>query len=129
MEGISTSFAEHFPGGVTVICVPLALLDRQLTRMSGQAPDEFWDVGSQGAKARLLWEWVSGKAITPPLIILHDDNLGLIVAGGNNRLAVARAKGAETVPILVKESERGQIEVVLHPDFYGMFWVNQESSC
>jgi hypothetical protein len=100
-----------------VVTVALDRLDRRLCHMSQQSPTRFWNVGGEGSKARLIWEWTSGKSITPPFIRLHRDGLHLFVGGGNHRLAVARAKRITDLPVLVDAEEYDQVSAVLEADF------------
>lgn len=89
-------------------------LDRRLTHFSHQRPDEFWKIGSYGRKSRIILDFVEGRALTPPLVVLCDDQVLLTIAGGHHRLAVARAKGDLSVPILVEHEHRDRIvEIVI----------------
>jgi hypothetical protein len=107
------SFAEDYPEGLHLIHgIALRVLDLCLCAISRQTPDEFWTVGIPGKKARVIADFIAGKALTPPLIRVCEP-MCLLVAGGNQRLAVARAKGEDTVPILVPPEEAELVQELL----------------
>ncbi|PXA03904.1 hypothetical protein DDZ13_09700 [Coraliomargarita sinensis] len=108
------SFFEEYPEGLRVIeSVKIAELDDRLHSVSRQHPDEFWKIGWVGSKAEIILHFVENKALTPPLVCIHNGNL-LYIGGGNQRLAVARAKGEEAIPILVKPSEYDKVIDILN---------------
>lgn len=50
--------------------------------------------------------------MTPPFLVPTDDSR-LVIAGGNHRLAVARAKAVVDVPILVRAAHQSQVLRIL----------------
>lgn len=105
------SFKEEYPNGVMLLKdVRLSRLDTLLCDLHKQRPEEFWRIGDKDKKLGVLKSWLSRKALTPPLVALHNDGKSLIIAGGNHRLAVARAKGTQLIPLLIYPEKYEQIE-------------------
>ena len=108
------SFFEEYPAGLRVVeSVKIAELDDRLHRVSRQYPNEFWEIGWTGSKAEIILHFVENRALTPPLVCIHSGTL-LCIGGGNQRLAVARAKGEEVIPILVKPLEYNKVIDILN---------------
>lgn len=59
-----------------------------------------WDDAYASKTARLVAWWSGGGKVTPPLVMPCEDQI--CFAGGNHRFAVARAKGASSIPILIE---------------------------
>lgn len=106
------SFKEEYPEGLVVLHCSMKSLDLHLCFHSRQSVGEFWSIGLPENKCVVIQDWVDGFALTPCFI---DENTpdGLLVAGGNARLAVARAKGEKVVPILVRPRELDEISSLL----------------
>jgi hypothetical protein len=89
--------------------VPLASIDAALTRWWQRRADEVWTVGDPRKAARIIVRWSEGLPMTPAMLAPTADFKNLVIAGGNHRLAVARAKGATVVPILMKSEQEGEV--------------------
>ncbi|WP_431047854.1 hypothetical protein [Roseateles sp. L2-2] len=111
-DGVSSSeFAQSHPTGLLVAHVNLADLDAKLTPHSYRTAAEVWGVGNDRKAAKLVVRWSEGMQITPPLVKSFSGQITL--PGGNHRLAVARAKGVATVPVLVVPSDREAVQAIL----------------
>ncbi|PRQ61595.1 hypothetical protein BWR16_14800 [Vibrio sp. V01_P9A10T6] len=110
-DGVSPKFIEeHHPDGLLIADVNLSELDAKLTFNSRQTVCEFWDIGRDDKKARLIAHWVSGNIVTPCKITPYESEI--VIVGGNHRLAVSRIKNELEVPVLFEpkhEIEIGQI--------------------
>lgn len=75
----------------------LAEIDRTLHGASRRSPSELWTIAPHKV-ARVIEHWSKGGLITPPLLAI---SMGyLVIAGGNNRIAVCRADGQLRIPFL-----------------------------
>lgn len=92
-------FRARHPNGITLSDVPLSELDAALHVGSRRAAQEIWSIGDPAKAARAIRHWEDGQAMTPPLVDEASDGT-IAIAGGYHRLAVARAKGDASVPIL-----------------------------
>ncbi|MFF8799872.1 MULTISPECIES: hypothetical protein [unclassified Methylobacterium] len=95
----ASDFRAQHPNGVTLGDVPLSELDAALHVGSRRSAQEVWSIGERGKVARAIRHWEDGYAMTPPMLDQASDGT-ITIAGGHNRLAVARAKGETSVPIL-----------------------------
>lgn len=109
LDGVTRAdFLKTYPFGFRLAWVSIGALDAKLIPFNHRTPEEVWDVGNNHKAARVLLEWIEGRAISPP--ILHPvDNRQVCLGGGNHRLAVARAKGEVFVPILCDHAEWQEI--------------------
>lgn len=106
------SFNYLYPQGVCCCDVDLSELDSRLCAMSRRSAAEIW--GFADAKvAEAIRFWAEGGKMTPPMIVLVEGKKELYVAGGNNRLSVARAKGVTRIKILVRRDELAAIKDLL----------------
>ncbi|MCE7796552.1 hypothetical protein LWE61_08245 [Sphingobium sufflavum] len=106
LDGVrKPEFEKAYPDGLEVEWVRLSDLDRKLTPFSHRTPEEVWGIGDDSKAARVLFEWIEGRPITPPLLHPVSTNQ-CCLGGGNHRLAVARAKGEAVVPMLIAPSEK-----------------------
>lgn len=92
-------FRAQHPNGITLSDVPLSELDAALHVGSQRTAQEVWSIGDPDKAARVIRYWEDGQAMTPPLVDEASDGT-IAMAGGYHRLAVARAKGETSVPIL-----------------------------
>lgn len=92
--------------------IPLNDIDAALTPYWHRNADEVWTVGSPDKAARAIVHWSEGGLMTPPLLVPTSDGR-LAIAGGNHRLAVARAKRAARLPILSKPAEEARVRKIL----------------
>lgn len=92
-------FSALYPTGITLSDVPLSELDAALHENSRRTAQEIWSVGDPDKAAGAIRHWEDRHAMTPPLVDEASDGT-ITIAGGNHRLAVARAKGETSVPIL-----------------------------
>jgi len=92
--------------------VSLASIDAALTPHWHRTADEVWTIGSPDKAARAIVHWSEGGSMTPPLLVSTTDGR-LAIAGGNHRLAVARAKGVIRLPILVKLADEARVRQIL----------------
>lgn len=97
---------------LTCFWYALAKLDAHLASYNARTAEEVWGVGSDLKSAKAIVFWSEGGRMSPPILAAREDGkIGL--NGGNHRLAVARAKGATTVPVLVHERDRAEIFKIL----------------
>lgn len=92
--------------------VSLASINSALTPYWHRTADEVWTVGSPDKTARAIVYWCEGGLMTPPLLIPTSDGK-LAIAGGNHRLAVARAKLTACLPILSRSAEEKRVRQIL----------------
>lgn len=96
---------------------PLATLDAHFGSYNARTAEEVWGVGSDRKSAKAIVFWSEGGRMSPPIVAPREDGkIGL--NGGNHRLAVARAKGAAVVPVLVHERDRVEIFKILGPPLH-----------
>ena len=86
--------------------VSLADIDGALTQYWHRTAAEVWTVGSPDKAARVILHWSEGDLMTPPLLVPTSDGK-LAIAGGNHRLAVARAKGTTASADPCEDRSRG----------------------
>jgi len=94
-------FSEYYPDHLPLKYVRLAELDAQLCNYNKRTAEEVWGVGDNGKAAKVLLAWIEGRKITPPALSRTNSTSEVMLAGGNHRLAVARAKGEATIPVLL----------------------------
>jgi hypothetical protein len=87
-----------------VIWVRLDDLDRVLEPSNARVAEEVWSVGQPDKAARAIVHWAEGRSMTP-VWVSHTSPGKLGIIGGNHRLAVARAKKATLVPLLVERKD------------------------
>jgi hypothetical protein len=97
---------------VLISDVPLSNIDTALTPYWHRTAEEVWTVGSPDKAARAIIHWKERGLMTPPLLVPTDDGR-LAVAGGNHRLAVARAKGISYLPVLSKADQEAMVRQIL----------------
>ncbi|MBA9067003.1 hypothetical protein FHR71_000733 [Methylobacterium sp. RAS18] len=99
-DGCSAAkFREAYSNGLMLAEVDLIELDAALIGNSRRTVQEVWGVGADDKVARAIRYWSEGGAMTPAMVQPHTTG-EIIIVGGNNRLAVARAKGVSRVPVL-----------------------------
>ncbi|WP_028167344.1 hypothetical protein [Bradyrhizobium elkanii] len=96
--------------------VDLAKIDAALTKYWHRRADEVWTVGDPRKAARIIIHWSEGVHMTPAMVVPTADSKNLTLAGGNHRLAVARAKGVALVPILFRVEHEEQVLSLLGLD-------------
>jgi hypothetical protein len=112
LDGCSEAeFRRCYPNGLTIVHVHIVELDAHMTSTSLRTRSEVWSVGDKDKAARCLVHWIAGNAMTPPLVTVVGQQVGL--AGGNHRLAVARAKGVDSLPILVNPKELDRLSNIV----------------
>lgn len=117
----AADFLKSYPEGFRLAWVALEELDENLTEFNFRGPEEVWGVGDNRKAAGVLLDWIEGRAVSPPIV--HPvENKQVCLGGGNHRLAVARAKGEVTVPILCAPHEWTAIEAVLQ------LWPSREAA-
>ena len=97
---------------VLISDVPLNNVDTALTPYWHRTAEEVWTVGSPDKAAQAIIHWKEGGLMTPPLLVPTDDGR-LAIAGGNHRLAVARAKGVLHLPVLTKAHQEAAVREIL----------------
>lgn len=97
------AFEKSFPDGLKLVHVRLSDLDVVTTAFNHRTPEEVWSIGSPDKAARCIIHWKEGRALTPVCLISVQGKIGL--AGGNHRLAVARAKGETEIPAYVQPKD------------------------
>ncbi|WP_019030199.1 hypothetical protein [Colwellia piezophila] len=94
------SVKTRHPEGLKIADVELSELDKKLFHMNRQRVDEFWDVGLKSKKSDVIKHWMAQEKMTPCKLCIHDNQMEIILGGGNHRLAVARAKALKVIPVL-----------------------------
>ena len=102
---------EHHPDGLWIADVNLAELDAKLVFNSRQTVSEFWDIGCNDKKARLIAHWASGNIVTPCKISPYESEI--VIVGGNHRLAVSRIKSEPEVPVLFECEHAKEIRKII----------------
>lgn len=99
-DGCSAAkFRGAYSNGLILAEVDLIELDAALIENSRRTAQEVWGVGADDKVARAIRHWSEGGVMTPAMV--QPQTIGeIIIVGGNNRLAVARAKGVGRVPVL-----------------------------
>ncbi|TGA72007.1 hypothetical protein VFES401_05870 [Aliivibrio fischeri] len=111
-DGKSPKFIEeHHPDGLVIADVNLNELDSKLVFSSRQTVCEFWKIGSDAKKARLIAHWVSGNIVTPCKITPYESEI--FIVGGNHRLAISRIKNETEVPILFEPRHEMEISKII----------------
>ncbi len=105
-------FDAYYPDGLVLKWVSLADLDAKLTPASFRTADEVWNVGDASKAAGVLADWIAGQELTPPAIGCFEKREVPLI-GGNHRLAVARAKGIERLPVLIDPNVLADVSVLL----------------
>jgi len=107
--------AENTPVDFTelqLIWVALADFDGILQPYNHRIVDEIWSVGDSKKAARALVHWSERRCMSPVWIIpTTAGKVGIV--GGNHRLAIARAKGASVIPVLVEKKHLESIAALI----------------
>jgi len=101
----------QFPNGFAVGYTSLAQLDEKLHRGSKRTNDEIWNIGCKSKLAKCIVHWQEGNLMTPVIIRAFKDEIH--IAGGNHRLAIARARNIEKVPFYVCPKDISKVEAIL----------------
>ncbi|MDN8584389.1 hypothetical protein QY211_09030 [Vibrio alginolyticus] len=113
-DGLSPqNIPNRHPNGVKIGDVDLSDLDTVTYYMNRQSVSEFWQIGLASKKSEAIEHWVNGGVMTPVMIIPHENGLQVCVAGGNHRLAVARAKSEVTIPVLFDADHESELLNIL----------------
>ena len=100
------------PGELVLVWARLEDLDPVLQAYNLRTADEVWSVGDPSKAARLIVRWSEGQTMTPIWVTpTEPGKLGIV--GGNHRLAIARAKGVQSLPLLVRKTELKAIRKIL----------------
>jgi hypothetical protein len=100
------------PDDLALVWARLEDLDRVLQCYNLRTADEVWSVGDPSKAARVIVHWSEGRAMTP--VWITPTTTGTVgIVGGNHRLAVVRAKGEATLPLLVRTTELCAVRAVL----------------
>lgn len=102
---------DNYKHGIVIADVSLRELDCFLCETSRQSLAEFWDIGKADKKIGVIEHWVNGGEITPCMVSPFEGEIYIV--GGNHRLAVARAKGEEIVPILFDNNHSDKIRAII----------------
>jgi hypothetical protein len=106
------------PHSLETVWVGSGDLDGILQPYNHRTADAVWSVGDANKAARALVHWSEGRPMSPVWIVPTTPGIVGIV-GGNHRLAIARAKGANVIPILVEkkhlETVAGLIKLLPRP--------------
>lgn len=105
------SFEKSFPDGLILARVKLAELDSAMTEFNRRTPEEVWSIGSPDKAARCIIHWKEGRGLTPVCLCPVNGKIGL--AGGNHRLAVARAKGTTEIPAYIQPQHFDEIAAII----------------
>ncbi len=106
-EGFHYSFDGAPAGSINtadrvVMWVRLDELDAVLQSYNLRTKDEIWDVGNHRRAAKVIVHCSEGGKLSPIAVVpTTPGKVGL--SGGNHRLAIARAKGVEAVPLLIEK--------------------------
>lgn len=77
-------------------------IDAKLHGHSQRRDSELWGIDDRKV-AEAIIHWSTGGLMTPPML---EVNMGyLVIAGGNNRMAVCRADGVQRLPFLYKREQ------------------------
>lgn len=101
-----------YPSGLMSAKVKLVELDSKLFRSSFQNVNEFWDIGIKSKKSEAIAHWVLERKMTPCKVTPHEAR-EIIIAGGNHRLAVCRAKSIEYIPVLFDPKHKQEISKII----------------
>lgn len=102
-----TKAADIDTNEIALVRVKLSNLDAVLQDWNLRTVDEVWSVGNPRRAARVIVHCSEGGKLSPVWVVpTTPGKVGLV--GGNQRLAVARAKGTQELPIIFwkKELER-----------------------
>lgn len=105
-------FDDYYPEGLVLRWIKLTEFDVKLTRNNLRAAHEVWDVGDPSKAAGVLADWIDGRALTPPGVDCFEKR-ELTLFGGNHRLAVARARGVPSLPILIDPRVLSHVEALV----------------
>ncbi|MDR5799013.1 MULTISPECIES: hypothetical protein [Caballeronia] len=108
------AFASDYPQGVRCCDVDLSELDARLCAGSRRSAGEVWGFADSKV-AEAICFWAEGGKMTPPMILLVTvgGEAQLHVKGGNNRLAIVRAKGIARVKVLILRDELTAVKGML----------------
>lgn len=115
LDGTSPeAFASSYPDGVCCCDVDLSDLDSQLCGGSLRSAAEVWGIADTKV-AEAICFWTEGGKMTPPMILLitAEGKPQLYVKGGNNRLAIVRAKGVVRLKVLIRRNELAAVSNML----------------
>lgn len=88
----------------------LAEIDAKLQGHSRRSNAELWEYRPDKV-AKAIAHWSTGGLMTPPML---EVRMGfLVVAGGNNRMAVCRADGVQRLPFLYKREQEALLASTL----------------
>ena len=100
------SFAEAF-SAVEIVWVHLSSLYDRLADGSRRTKDPFHS-SYRSKTARLVVHLEGGGRVSPPMIILDEDQVRVV--GGNHRLGWAHLLNEDILPILIRGSDRSILE-------------------
>ncbi|WP_283597470.1 hypothetical protein [Photobacterium phosphoreum] len=113
-DGLSSqSVSNRHPNGLKIGDVNISDLDKVTYHMNRQSVSEFWKIGLASKKSEAIEHWVNGGVMTPMMIKPHENGLQVCFAGGNHRLAVARAKSEVTIPVLFDADDERKLLNIL----------------
>ena len=113
LDAISVQdFKDCYPIGLFLGYVNLSQLDKCLNRYTRRSKNELWSVGCQTRLASLIVYLSEGRPITPPLLkpTLEGE---IVLLGGNNRYAIAKAVGINEIPVYVEPEYKSLINSML----------------
>ncbi|AMN45041.1 hypothetical protein [Rhodoplanes sp. Z2-YC6860] len=82
----------------------LSSLDAVLQKYNLRTPDEVWSVGDKFKAAKVIVHASEGRKFSP-VWIAPTSGSEVCLVGGNHRLAIARAKGVETLPLIYHKKD------------------------
>lgn len=96
---------------IGLVRVKLKNLDTVLQDYNLRTPEQVWGVGDDRKAAKVIVHCSEGRKLSPVWVVpTTPGKVGL--TGGNHRLAIARAKRVEELPIIFREEDREKLKAI-----------------